>query len=125
MSEQLIDAMQVAALCGRKSMCFVWDRLKSDPTFPRPSATRKHSVGGKTVRLWRKSDIAAWADAETAKKMGRPTKDSKLAIDLIVQFVSGRFDSPEAKQDRQCRIEQARNNGIKNQPKIRIQGVWL
>jgi hypothetical protein len=67
---------------------------------------------------WRedeKADKSLEADAKPAPK---------FAGDTAMQFIRGGFDPPHKQIDRRRRIERARLKGVKNQPRIHLQGDW-
>ena len=60
MKERRIQAATVRDLCGGVSDMWLWRRLDSDPTFPKPAY-----IGNR--RYWKESDVLAWLDAQAAK----------------------------------------------------------
>jgi len=56
-TEKRIQAAAVRELCGGVSDMWIWRRLDSDPTFPRPIYIAKR-------RFWRESDVIKWFNAQ-------------------------------------------------------------
>lgn len=57
MTEKRIQAAAVRALCGDVSDMWLWRRLNSDPSFPRPIYIGRR-------RFWREADVVAWLAAQ-------------------------------------------------------------
>jgi len=57
--ERRIQAQAVRELCGGVSDMWLWRRLDSDPSFPRPVYIAKR-------RFWREADIIQWLQAQEA-----------------------------------------------------------
>jgi len=55
--ERRIQAAAVRDLCGGVSDMWLWRRLDSDPTFPRPTYISKR-------RFWREREILAWLERQ-------------------------------------------------------------
>lgn len=55
-----IQAQDVRTLCGGVSDMWVWRRLNSDPTFPRPVYIGRR-------RFWREAEVIAWLEAQTGE----------------------------------------------------------
>lgn len=51
---ELISMKYIQAACGGRSRGWVYDQLRSDPTFPHPVKTGPHSIS------FRKSELDAW-----------------------------------------------------------------
>jgi predicted DNA-binding transcriptional regulator AlpA len=138
--EELLDAKQVATLCGLKSHMFAHDKMKVDSTFPRP-VVHQSSVGlckmGKKF-LWRRADILEWKKLDTqrqqeacGRRLGRNGKIIKreqrlevFAGETAVQFITGLFDPAFAQRQRLRLIEKARKNNVKNHKRIHLVGDW-
>jgi len=120
----LIDAAQVAALCGRKTPGFTHMKIRDDRSFPRPLNGRT-GAGGPRM-LWRRSEILQWIEQKEngKKEQAQPAVTERLHIDTALKFISGHFDAPHAQKACLRRIERARKNNIKNQKRIRIEGDW-
>ena len=54
-----VQAKRVRELCGDVSDMWLWRRLDSDPTFPKPTYIAKR-------RFWREADIIDWLEAREA-----------------------------------------------------------
>lgn len=57
LSERRIQAAAVRDLLGGVSDMFLWRRLNSDPTFPRPTYIAKR-------RFWRERDVLQWLERQ-------------------------------------------------------------
>jgi predicted DNA-binding transcriptional regulator AlpA len=55
--ERRIQAAAVRDLCGGVSDMWLWRRLDSDPTFPKPIYISKR-------RFWREADIVEWLESQ-------------------------------------------------------------
>lgn len=55
--ERRIQAAAVRDLCGGVSDMWLWRRLDSDPSFPRPVYISKR-------RFWREADIVDWLESQ-------------------------------------------------------------
>jgi predicted DNA-binding transcriptional regulator AlpA len=113
----LIDATEVGKLCGGKAFSWAHFKVKTTSDFPRP--------GGKKV-WWRRSEILAWWEAEQRGEndKSKPEKEPAFAGEMAMQFIRGWFDPPHKQIDRRRRIERSQLKGIKNQPRIHLQGDW-
>jgi predicted DNA-binding transcriptional regulator AlpA len=118
---EMIDALQAAVLCGRRSAEWTYGKL-AEPNFPRPVSGSTGPGGRK--KLWRRRDIIAWREAELVDKRPDDAPAPTFASDTAVQFICGGFDPPHKQIDRRRRIERSRRKGVKNQTQIRTQGDW-
>ena len=57
MTERRIQTAALRELCGGVSDMWVWRRLNTDPTFPRPIYIARR-------RYWREADVVAWLEAQ-------------------------------------------------------------
>jgi hypothetical protein len=123
-STDLIDATEVGKICGKKSYGWASWKLKTDHNFPLPSIGSKRGGGVKMV--WRRAAIEAWWKAEQQKEAAeeKPVKEPAFAGEMAMQFIRGWFDPPHKQIDRRRSIERSRLKGIKNQPRIHLQGDW-
>jgi hypothetical protein len=87
-AKETINAIQIAVLAGAKATGnYASNRLRSDPTFPRPIIDQQVSGG---VSWWFKDDIVKWlaAQADSPKApTGRHAvklKDQRHSIDLTL-----------------------------------------
>jgi predicted DNA-binding transcriptional regulator AlpA len=120
----LIDAVEVGKLCGGKAFSWAHFKVKTTSDFPRP-AVISPGKGGEKV-WWRRSEILAWWEAEQRGEndKSKPEKEPAFAGDMAMQFIRGGFGPPHKQIDRRRRIERARLKGVKNQPRIHLQGDW-
>lgn len=61
MTENRIQAAAVRALCGGVSDMWIWRRLESDPTFPKPIYIGRR-------RFWREADVVSWLEAQPVEQ---------------------------------------------------------
>lgn len=130
--QSLMDARDIARLCEKKRIHYVYDRMKLDVNFPRPVKIVRRKGGMKNY--WLIADILAWKALDDSRKKdalgrrigtnGAPMRTAPFAGDDALRFISGHFDPPHAQQARQRRIQRARKNGVTNQPQIRLDGDW-
>lgn len=72
----------------------------------------------------RRQDADGRRLGRNGKIIGREQHLDAFAGETAVQFITGLFDPASAQRARARRIERARKLGIKNQPRIHLQGDW-
>jgi predicted DNA-binding transcriptional regulator AlpA len=65
--DDLVDAHEVAAICGFAHSTAVHTYQRRDPDMPRPVLDR----GGRRARLWLRTEIVAWDQVRSKNKKDR------------------------------------------------------